>query len=290
MEFRKIVYFIKAAQCKNFSQASRELFISPQTLSKQIKELETSLGYRLFVRNTVRVELTDRGREVYARFAELKDAWEKAWLQSVEKTKIQFGFFAGLSENDLLEGLLTHMTETYKEWDVQILAMDIPQIIESILNGDLDLAMTAMYDGEHYKGICMKELLISGARVYMPASHPLAEKEEISLQDVLDTSCILVDNNREQPGSIFDTIRKNGHPVFVRDNLSLAQTIQIRNAVALLPETEELEKRKGIVSKPLDPSNSFHFGICLVFKEGHPLRDKFEKLDTELNTANRTMR
>ena len=50
MELRQLKYFEKACELENFSEASRQLYITQSTLSQQIKQLEDELGILLFDR------------------------------------------------------------------------------------------------------------------------------------------------------------------------------------------------------------------------------------------------
>lgn len=61
-EIRLMQAAITLAEELNFSRAAERLHISQPTLSKQIYELESQLGFRLFERNHQTVELTDAGR------------------------------------------------------------------------------------------------------------------------------------------------------------------------------------------------------------------------------------
>lgn len=61
MELRQLKYFIKVAELKNFSEASRALNITQSTLSQQIRQLEGELGVELLIRDTHHVHLTDVG-------------------------------------------------------------------------------------------------------------------------------------------------------------------------------------------------------------------------------------
>jgi DNA-binding transcriptional LysR family regulator len=61
-EIRLMQGAIALAEDLNFSRAAERLHISQPTLSKQIVELESQLGFRLFVRNHQVVEVTDAGR------------------------------------------------------------------------------------------------------------------------------------------------------------------------------------------------------------------------------------
>jgi len=53
MENRPLRYFIAVAIHLNYSEAARELFVSPPTLSKQISELEDQLGLAERIKNPV---------------------------------------------------------------------------------------------------------------------------------------------------------------------------------------------------------------------------------------------
>ena len=61
-------YYVKIATLKNYTQASRELYISQPTLSRHIKALETRLGKKLFFRTKCGVELTEDGQHFYEKF------------------------------------------------------------------------------------------------------------------------------------------------------------------------------------------------------------------------------
>ncbi len=61
MELRQLRYFAKLAETLNFSEASRQLFITQSTLSQQIKQLEQELDTLLFIRDSHNVALTEAG-------------------------------------------------------------------------------------------------------------------------------------------------------------------------------------------------------------------------------------
>lgn len=63
---RGITTFIRIVQTGNFSRAARELGISPQAASIQVKQLEEWTGVRLFNRSTRRISLTEEGASFYS--------------------------------------------------------------------------------------------------------------------------------------------------------------------------------------------------------------------------------
>ncbi|MDP2947950.1 MAG: LysR substrate-binding domain-containing protein [Chloroflexota bacterium] len=65
VNLHQLEVFRAVARRLNFSQAAEELYISQPAVSKQVKELERTLGVSLFLREGRRVHLTDAGRLVY---------------------------------------------------------------------------------------------------------------------------------------------------------------------------------------------------------------------------------
>ena len=58
IELRHYKYFLAVAEELHFKKAADKLFISQPGLSKQIREMENTLGYALFERNNRNVQLT----------------------------------------------------------------------------------------------------------------------------------------------------------------------------------------------------------------------------------------
>ena len=84
MEFRKVEYFLKAAETLNFSEAAKQLYISPQALTQQIVQLETEIGGKLFERNTRNVKVTELGSFCYQQMKPVKIQYDEA-IKNTEK-------------------------------------------------------------------------------------------------------------------------------------------------------------------------------------------------------------
>lgn len=65
LNYHHLFYFWAVARDGGVRRASERLLLSPQTLSGQIRELERSLGERLFERSGRRLALTESGRLAY---------------------------------------------------------------------------------------------------------------------------------------------------------------------------------------------------------------------------------
>ncbi|MGH8484972.1 MAG: LysR family transcriptional regulator, partial [Pseudomonas sp.] len=76
MELRHLRYFRVLAQTLNFTRAAEQLHIAQPPLSRQIRQLEETLGVELLERNRP-LRLTEAGRYFYEQSAMLLDQLEQ---------------------------------------------------------------------------------------------------------------------------------------------------------------------------------------------------------------------
>ena len=77
MEIRVLRYFLEVAREESITRAAKRLHISQPTLSKQLKDLESELGKKLFVRSSFSVHLTDEGMLLRKRAEDILDMVDK---------------------------------------------------------------------------------------------------------------------------------------------------------------------------------------------------------------------
>ncbi|AIY63730.1 LysR family transcriptional regulator [Pseudoalteromonas piratica] len=84
--------FVVAAEQLNFSRASDLLHITPSAVSHQMKQLETHLDVKLFVRKSKGVALTNEAKLLYSSvkkaFSEIESGVEKAQAPNTQKLVI----------------------------------------------------------------------------------------------------------------------------------------------------------------------------------------------------------
>ena len=78
MNLNQIHSFLAVSKTLNFTAAARQLGVPQSTISRQISDLETRLGVRLFYRTKRDVQLTDEGRLFLPYAQEISDAARKA--------------------------------------------------------------------------------------------------------------------------------------------------------------------------------------------------------------------
>ena len=77
MELRVLKYFLAVAREQNITAAAESLHVTQPTLSKQLMDLETDLGCKLFERGKRKITLTEEGVFLRQRAQEIVDLAEK---------------------------------------------------------------------------------------------------------------------------------------------------------------------------------------------------------------------
>src|SRR3954465_474017 len=65
LNYHHLLYFWRVARAGTISKAAAELRVSPPAISAQLRQLEESLGEKLFERAGRKLELTEAGRMVF---------------------------------------------------------------------------------------------------------------------------------------------------------------------------------------------------------------------------------
>ena len=73
MTYTQMECFLESARTGSFSKAASVLYISQQTVSRQVHAMEEELGVLLFDRNSKGIVLTDAGRLLYEEEKELTE-------------------------------------------------------------------------------------------------------------------------------------------------------------------------------------------------------------------------
>lgn len=136
LDLRSVRYFVAVAEELHFGRAAAKLHISQPALSKQIRRLESDLGFRLFARDSRHVALTAEG----VRF--LRDA-RVLLAQAVRMTRpddpgIRIAHIFDLDASRIIADAFSDRFPT-----VPVIAssMDSQHQFDALLNGLLDVAI-----------------------------------------------------------------------------------------------------------------------------------------------------
>ena len=193
MEFRQLRYFVKVAELRSFSEASKALFISQSTLSQQIKQLEEELGVELLVRDSRHVSMSDYG-EQYLPYAKqvLKDVDTSAErMNDVRQLKIgTLNVGATYTFCPLLADTVRDYMKKYPGIKLKIYCRSMENLMEMLEHGQLDVALSYK-PLQSYDDIDSHILFNSNLCVIAGKDNPVAKKERIRLAELENLPLVL---------------------------------------------------------------------------------------------------
>lgn len=170
------------------TKAADILHVTQPTLSKTLKALEDELGKKLFVRHSFSIELTEEGQLLRDRAQDLVTMADKIEKEFLSLDDIAGGeLFLGLAESYQIRYLareIRKLKSVCPGLNYHITSGDTEQVTEKLDKGLLDFAVLCdTPDARKYEYLPFPEPDIWG--VVMPVLAPLAQKEEIRIDDLI---------------------------------------------------------------------------------------------------------
>lgn len=171
----------------HFGRAAQRLFMTQPPLSRQIQLLERSLGVQLLDRNNRQVRLTVAGRQFLRDAQHLLAYTEQASdsarrLASGEAGQLVLGFTA-VSGYNLIPELLSQAGQALPDIGFELHEMVSSDQTEALAANMIDIGFVRSADprqGWSYQ-LASREPLM----VVMPTGHPLAERAQLSVSDLV---------------------------------------------------------------------------------------------------------
>lgn len=194
MELRVLQYFLAVAREQSISGAAESLHLSQPTLSRQLKEMEEELGKQLLIRGNRRITLTEEGMILRKRAEEIIELVKKTENEiSMSESFIAGDITVGAGETDGIRFLIRAADSLQKEYPLihfHIVSGDIVTVLEDLDRGLIDFGLIfGEVDTAKYEHISVPYNDVWG--VLMRRDSPLAEKEFVSAEDLIDKPLII---------------------------------------------------------------------------------------------------
>lgn len=203
MTLAQLRYAITVAGASSMNEAARKLFISQPSLSAAIKELEEEVGVELFKRTNRGISVTLEGEEFigYARqVVEQYNLIESKYILK-ENTKKKFG--VSMQHYTFAVKAFVEMVKQFgmDEYEFEIHETKTYDVIEDVKNCKSKIGILYLNDFNkkvltklfHESAVEFHELLKCHIYVYLWKGHPLASKEEITLEELEEYPCLSFD-------------------------------------------------------------------------------------------------
>lgn len=242
MNTEALEYFIKVYEKKSVTSAAKDLFITPQGLSKTIKQLEMDLETELFYRGSRGVEATEYGELLYAR--------AKHICYLIEDIKQEISIMSG--SKGVLNVVVTYSTTPVlpvnllfgfpKEYpNIQMKLKEVPDeypIGKLFEEEEVDVGLVMV--NEKYDN-CNYELILPGEVVIVVSKdHPIARKDEISITEL------------ENEPLILKSVEAGEEHSFVSKCLEFGFTPEIEYEIGNIVTAHMLCKSNGLVAVSVD--------------------------------------
>jgi DNA-binding transcriptional LysR family regulator len=260
VDTRLLRYFAAVAQEGNLTRAAERLFVSQPTLTKQIKQLESQLGLSLFTRSRAGMTLTAAGQAL----ADQTPAVLAGWDHALQETKgaasraarvLRVGFMSSAA-NEATQQIIAAFARRRPGWRVDLQQAAWSDATAGLASGDVDAALLRLpFPGQN--DVRFEVLLTEPRWVVLPATHPLAARNQIPFRDLWDEPFVAAP---AETGWWRDywlaTDERQGHPVRIGAVTDQPETwltaIANGHGIALAPESAaRYYARPGLTYRPV---------------------------------------
>jgi LysR family hydrogen peroxide-inducible transcriptional activator len=196
MTLTELRYIVAVARERHFGRAAEACFVSQPTLSVAIKKLEEELDVKIFERGASEVSVTPLGEEI-VRQAQSVIEQASAIKEIAKRGKdplagaLRLGIIYTIGPY-LLPELVKHTIEHYPQMPLMLQENFTTKLLEMLRTGELDCAIMAEPFPD--TGLATAPLYDEPFMVAVPASHPLAQRDAISAQELKAETMLLLGN------------------------------------------------------------------------------------------------
>lgn len=187
MELRVLRYFLAVAREESICGAAESLHLSQPTLSRQLIDLETELGKKLFIRGNRRITLTEDGILLRKRATEILDLVEKTTDElSASSQDLTGEIYIGAGETQGVHYLTQRarrLQERYPRIHFHISSGDTADVTEQLDKGLIDFGL--LFDPINLNKYNAFSLPVSDTwGLLLRRDDPLAEKPFMTAKDL----------------------------------------------------------------------------------------------------------
>ena len=219
-ELYKVFYHV--ASTLNFSEASKQLFISQSAVSQSIKTLERKLDQTLFIRSTKKVQLTPEGEMLMRHIEPAMNLIQKGEAQLIDAASTGGQIRIGASDTICRYFLIPYLERFHKAFPgahIKVINQTSMKCAELLRNGQVDL-IVVNYPNNHL-GTAASVLRIKKFRDVFIAGSPFLELKDrtVSFSELLHYPILMLDKN--------STTNEFLHQVFQQHQLDLVPEIEL---------------------------------------------------------------
>ncbi|MBP1157216.1 MULTISPECIES: LysR family transcriptional regulator [unclassified Paenibacillus] len=193
MEWQQLEYFQTVARMEHMTRAAQFLSVSQSALSRSISRMEEELGVPLFDRVGRSIKLNRYGELFLKRVHRIMKEHEEGKLEiqnmlDEEAGEVMLGFLHTLG-SQLIPDLIVTFRANSPNIRFQLNQSNTVFLLQQLIQGSIDLCLLSSLD-EVNLSVEWKQLWSEELFVFVPAHHPLANRESIVLAEIADEPMI----------------------------------------------------------------------------------------------------
>ncbi len=207
MNIQQLRYVVAIANSGTFREAAEKMYVSQPSLSISVRDLEKELGFKIFRRTSSGTFLTRRGMEFYEKAQELVKGFDVFQNQYANPEEEKDEFSIASQHYDFLPPTITAFSERYPDYkNFRIFESTTVQILDEVAQGHSEIGIIYL-NNQNQKGILQRveklgleviDLIPFHTHIYLREGHPLAEKEELIMEDLADLPTVRFTQEKDE--------------------------------------------------------------------------------------------
>lgn len=289
MRLEQLEYLCEIAKRKSMNLASTKLFVSQQTLSTAMKNLEKELDCKLLERTYHGVFPTEIGQELIDISQDMLIRLDQLKLKIAAQNNTQLSGDLSIAVEPginmlIMPKVVSYFYKYYPRINTRIIVLSRVEIIEALQNQEYDIGIITVHDNMITPGdeqinsdLLTKDIIDFQWLARVNRLSPLASEESISLRTLLNYPLAL--NNDSSGMDLMSELRKYGDPYImttynygvsqqlVYDNLAVSLAVKANNYLPYYFNNFNGE----IINIPI--KESLPFNASYVLHKDHPESD-----------------
>ena len=205
MTLQQLKYALTIADCNSINEASRQLFISQPSLSETIRELETELGFDIFLRSNRGIVITPEGEEFLGYARQVTEQFGLLKSKYIDKqTKEKFSVSTQHYTFAVKAFVETVKKTGMEQYEFAIHETTTASVIENVKNFKSEMGVLYQNDFNEKvlnkmfreNGLEFVELFQCATSVSLWSDHPLAGQQVISMEELDEYPCLSFDQGK----------------------------------------------------------------------------------------------
>ncbi len=229
MEIRQLRAFVAIAESGTFTAGALRVHVTQAAISMQIRQLETEIGAKVFVRAPRHVILTEAGEQLLRRARHIlreHDAAldEIAELAGAERGRLRIGSASAMVLTDQLPWILKELRDQHPAAEIAVTSGTSEVLVDQILAGEVDIAFVSL--PVDVRGIKTERLSDDQLVAIASPRHKLAKQRTISAYTLAGERLILGERGGNTRRLIDQFFAQAGVTLHVAMELSRQQAIR----------------------------------------------------------------